>query len=117
MLKRPDPEPVRPLRPTAFHVLLALAGGERHGYAIKQEVERLTEGAVAMGPGTLYETLQKLEEEELIREMREKPEGEPDHVQRKYYRLTARGRRLLESEARRLGRIADYARAKIEEAT
>lgn len=104
------------LRPVGFHVLLALADGERHGYAIKQEVERLTEGAIRMGPGTLYETLQKLEDDELIRESR-KPAGETDHAQRRYYRLTDRGRRLLETEIKRLARIVDYARAKVREET
>lgn len=101
-----------PLTPAVFHVLLALADGERHGYAIMQEVERTTEGRVAMGPGTLYGTLKRLLRAGLIDESDERPDPEIDDSRRRYYRLTGLGRRVAAAEAARLAAAVADARAK-----
>ena len=107
--------PVRTLSPTVLHILLALADGAKHGYAIKQEAEIRSDGNVRLGPGTLYEAIQRLEDEGLIRET----SGGADPIngqeaQRRYYALTARGRRVLRDQIDRLGRLVDYARSKPE---
>jgi len=102
-----------PLKSRAFHMLLVLADGDRHGYAIKQEVERLTGGVLRLGPGTLYETIQRLERDGLIAEALGRPDPEKDHSQRRYYRLTDLGRGVLEAEVERLGGIIDHARARV----
>ena len=101
-----------PLRPKLFHILLALADGERHGYAIKKEIEETTEGTVRMGPGSLYEGIQRLEEMALIRAVEHTPVGEKEHSQRRYYRLTSTGLGVLRDEVRRLERVLELARAR-----
>lgn len=103
----------RPLSPAVVHILLALADGARHGYAIKQEVELRSEGAVRLGPGTLYEAIQRLQDSGFIREAR--PSAEPangQEAQRRYYAITPRGRRALGDEIQQLGRLIDYARSR-----
>ena len=107
--------PSRTLSPTVLHILLALADGAKHGYAIKQEAESRSDGNVRLGPGTLYEAIQRLEDEGLIRETG----GDADPIngqeaQRRYYALTARGRRVLRDQIDRLARLVDYARSKPE---
>lgn len=109
----PGQPKVKPLRETMLHVLLALAEGERHGYAIKRDVESRTGGVVKMGPGTLYETLQRAEKQGLIEETEDRPPAAEDHSQRRYYRLTVLGRSALETEVRRLVAIVDDARARV----
>jgi DNA-binding PadR family transcriptional regulator len=102
-----------PLTPAVFHILLALAGGRLHGYAISKEIVRQTDGHVRMGPGTLYGTLQRLRDLGWV-EISES--RSPDDERRRYYRLTGLGRRSLETEVRRmegLVRAARTARAKI----
>jgi DNA-binding PadR family transcriptional regulator len=94
-----------------IHILLALADGDRHGYAIKQEVERQTDGAIRLGPGTLYEAIQRLEQTELIEEA-SAPRHDTDRVPRRYYRLTRKGWTLLKAEVARLERLVDVAHAK-----
>ncbi len=95
-----------------IHILLALADGERHGYAIKQEVERQTDGAIRLGPGTLYEAIQRLEQSALIEEA-DAPRGrEVDRKARRYYRLTRKGWALLKEEVGRLERLVALAQAK-----
>jgi DNA-binding PadR family transcriptional regulator len=109
------PELRKPFSPTVLHILLALADGARHGYAIKQEAESRSEGAVRLGPGTLYEAIQRLLEAQLIRET--SADADPvngQEAQRRYYELTARGRRVLREEITQLGRLVDYARSKPE---
>ncbi len=115
--RRPDQRPAPaseaehalPLSPAVFHILLVLADGHAHGYAIMQEVERMTEGAVQLGPGTLYRSLQKLVVDGLIEEL---PMGvdEGDDERRRYYRLTSRGLRIARAEAERLRRLVTLAR-------
>ena len=106
--------PRRPLSPTVLHILLALADGARHGYAIKQEAEGRSEGSVRLGPGTLYEAIQRLLDAGLIREASGDDPANGQEAQRRYYALTARGRRVLRDELAQLGRLVDYARRKPE---
>lgn len=106
------PENMPPLTPAVFHVLLALAGGERHGYAIMQEVAESTEGRIKMGPGTLYGTIKRLLEAQLIEESDERPDAHLDDERRRYYRLTAVGEQVVRAEARRYSDMVALARRK-----
>lgn len=91
--------------------MLALAEGDRHGYAIKQEVEAKTDGSIRLGPGTLYEAIQRLEESGFIEETDPHADAvNGQEAQRRYYRLTNRGWTVLREELRSLGRIVDLAR-------
>lgn len=101
-----------PLTPAAFHVLLALADRDRHGYAIMQEVRETTAGRVEMGPGTLYGTIKRLLGAGLIEESDERPDPRIDDRRRRYYRLTRRGRRVAAAEAARLAEAVADARSK-----
>jgi DNA-binding PadR family transcriptional regulator len=95
-----------PLTPVALHVLVALAGGAAHGYAVAQEVERATEGAVKLGPGTLYGSLQRLQHGGLIEEVDPPADADGAHAdRRRYFELTALGERTLREDARRLARV------------
>ncbi len=100
--KTPPPESFLPLKPNWFHVLLSLAGQEQHGYGIMQEVLERTGGKVRLWPATLYGTLKRLIDEELIEESDERPAPELDDARRRYYRLTGLGRRVLAAESERL---------------
>jgi DNA-binding PadR family transcriptional regulator len=99
-----------PLPPAAFHILVALADDDRHGYAIIQEVSARTGGAVVLGPGTLYRSIQRLLQQGLILETRERPAPELDDQRRRYYRITPRGRAAARAEARRLDDLVKLAR-------
>jgi DNA-binding PadR family transcriptional regulator len=101
-----------PLTPAVFHVLLALADGERHGYAIMQEVAENTGGRIKMGPGTLYGTIKRLLEARMIDESDERPDPDLDDERRRYYRLTALGQRAVRAEASRYAEMAEVARRK-----
>jgi len=101
-----------PLTPAVFHVLLALADGERHGYAIMQEVAESTGGRIRMGPGTLYGTIKRLLEARMIEESDERPDPDLDDERRRYYRLTALGQRAVRAEAQRYAEMAQIARRK-----
>lgn len=107
---REEPEALLPLTPSAYHILLALAGGEKHGYAVMQEVNRLSEGAVQLGPGTLYRSLKGLLDQGLIAESGERPDPAHDDERRRYYRLTDLGQRVAQAETRRLARLVERAR-------
>jgi DNA-binding PadR family transcriptional regulator len=107
-----DPEELLPLSPAAFHIMLALADSERHGYGIIKEVEGRTEGRVRLGPGTLYGAIRRLEDEGLVEESDERPDASLDDERRRYYRLTAFGRRVAAAEAERLSQLVATARAK-----
>ena len=101
-----------PLSLSVIHILLALADGARHGYAIKQEVEDRSGGEVRLGPGTLYEAVQRLEDAGYIEE--ESARDDPrdgQEAQRRYYRLTPDGWSVLRTEIRHLARMVDHARA------
>ncbi len=101
-----------PLTPAVFHILLALAGEERHGYGIMQEVAAITNGALRLGPGTLYGTLKRLLAAGLVAEADERPDPALDDERRRYYRLTEQGRRVAEEEAHRLQSLVSVARSK-----
>ena len=107
-----EPESLLPLTPAVFHVLLALADGERHGYAIMQEVTESTDGQIKMGPGTLYGTVKRLLEAELIEESDERPDAKLDDERRRYYRLTGVGAKVVRAEAQRYAAIVAHARGK-----
>jgi DNA-binding PadR family transcriptional regulator len=106
-----DPEERLPLTPAVFHILLALTDGERHGYAIMQEVAETTDRQVNMGPGTLYGTIKRMLEAGLIEESDRRSEARDDE-RRRYYRLTGVGQRVAEAEARRYNEMAKLARRK-----
>ena len=89
MAKTDRPEQALPLTPAVFHILLALTRADRHGYAIKQEVERFTDGALRLGPGTLYWSIKRMVEDGLIEESDERPDPELDDERRRYDRSTA----------------------------
>ena len=91
-----------PLTPAEFHILLALAQGERHGYAIMREVAEQTGGQMRLGPGTLYGSIRRLLGEGVIEECEARPDPALDDERRRYYRLTSYGRRVAEAEAARL---------------
>jgi DNA-binding PadR family transcriptional regulator len=101
-----------PLTPAVFDILLSLWGVERHGYGIMREVRRETEGRVILQPGTLYRALSRLLEAGLVEESDERPDPELDDERRRYYRLTALGKRVLKAEAARLEQQVNAARAK-----
>ena len=109
-LKRP--EDMLPLTPAVFHILLALADGEKHGYGIMQEVETITEGHVKMGPGTLYGSIKRMLAAGLIAEEQERPDPELDDERRRYHRLTGPGADALRAEVRRLSDLVQVARRK-----
>ncbi|MEM7352035.1 MAG: PadR family transcriptional regulator [Acidobacteriota bacterium] len=103
----------KPLTPAVLHTLLALASGPRHGYAISQEVEQASEGQVRMGPGTLYGSLQRMQTSGLVRQAKSiADQGGPHAERRRYYELTSAGWAALRSEARRLEKVVDLARAR-----
>src|ERR1700690_2127614 len=95
-------ESLLPLKTQWFHIMLSLAGGEQHGYGIMQEVRARTAGKVRLWPATLYGSLKRLIEAELIEESDERPAPELDDSRRRYYRLTAPGKRVLDAECDRL---------------
>jgi DNA-binding PadR family transcriptional regulator len=101
-----------PLSPAVFHILLALAAGEMHGYAIMHEVAILSDGQVNIGPGTLYGSIKKMLADGLIQESHRRPDPRLDDERRRYYRITEEGRRLLGAEAERLSRLVRVARSR-----
>jgi DNA-binding PadR family transcriptional regulator len=108
----PRPADFLPLTPAVLHILLALADGEQHGYAVAQAVEELTGGTVRMGPGTLYGSIGRMVANGLIEESARARSRSGDDPRRRFYRLTTLGRRVLESETDRLARVVALARAK-----
>ena len=112
MNKTPSPERYLPLKPPWFHVLLSLAEQEQHGYGIMQEVLQRTDGKVRLWPATLYGTLKRLIDEELIEESGQRPPAEADDARRRYYRLTKMGRRVLAAEGERLEDLVRIIHAK-----
>jgi DNA-binding PadR family transcriptional regulator len=100
-----------PLRPIEFQILLTLAGEDRHGYGIMQEAARLTAGELDLEAGTLYRALHRMLKAGWIAESARRPAGESDDERRRYYHLTAHGRRIAVDEAQRLARLVSTARA------
>ena len=104
-------EPTAPLTPAMFHVLLALAGDDLHGYAILKDVELRTDGEVKLSTGTLYGIIKRLLNDGLIAERRERPPRYDDE-RRRYYRLTSTGREVAAAEAERLEKVVALARSR-----
>lgn len=111
MAKR-DPHSFLPLKTNWFHIMLSLTGQEQHGYGIMNEVLARTNGKVRLWPATLYGTLKRLIDEELIQESDERPAAEFDDARRRYYRLTKLGRRVLDAESERLEDLVGILRSK-----
>ena len=102
MAKTDTTRELLPLTAPVFHILLALADEERHGYGIMQDVARQTEGALQLGPGTLYGCLKRMLAAGLVEESEERHDPEMDDERRRYYRMTQLGRRAARAEAKRL---------------
>jgi len=100
-----------PLPTATFHILVALADDDRHGYAIIQDVEARTGGELRLSAGTLYRSIQRMLEQGLIVETRERPAPEDDDERRRYYRITAFGTAVAKAEAQRLTNLVRIARA------
>jgi DNA-binding PadR family transcriptional regulator len=101
-----------PLLPATFHILVALADEDRHGYAIIQDVAARTDGSIRLSPGTLYRSIQRMLEDGLIVETDERPSPEDDDERRRYYRLTTLGTAVAQAEAARLMDLVRMARAR-----
>ena len=108
---QPDPESLLPLPPAVFHILVALAEGDRHGYSIMQDVAARTDGKLRMSPGTLYGSIKRMLEDGLTVEVDERPDPENDDERRRYYRLTAFGRQVAAADAARLQKVLNQARS------
>ena len=107
-----DPGDLLPLPPAQLHILLALADGEKHGYAVMSEVEQMTDGEVSMGPGTLYGAIKRMLNADLIEESDDRPDPELDDERRRYYRVSGFGARVLTAELARLEQLVRTAEAK-----
>ena len=112
-MARFNPLPFLPLTPAMFQVLLALADGEKNGYAILKEVSRRSGGKVTLRAGTLYTTLRRTVDDGLVEESDERPDPALDDERRRYYRLTDRGRAVAVAETERLSDTLMQARAKL----
>jgi DNA-binding PadR family transcriptional regulator len=107
-----DPEPHLPLTPAMFHVLVALADGDKHGYAILKDVKRRTDDRVKLSAGTLYAVIKRLLDDDMIVESDERPDPALDDERRRYFRLTPFGRQVAIAEAERMEQALSLARAK-----
>jgi DNA-binding PadR family transcriptional regulator len=107
----PQPDDLLPLPPATFHILLSLAVEDRHGYAIIQDVATRTGGAVKLSAGTLYRSIQRMLEQDLLEERRTRPAPEDDDERRRYYRITPFGEAVARAEARRLTNLVKLAKA------
>lgn len=111
-LENSDPHAFLPLTPAVFHILLALADGERHGYSIMREVEAYTNGQLKLGATTLYRSIRQMLAASLIVESGERPDPALDDERRRYYRLSDLGRQVALAEMQRLDHLMAVARAK-----
>ena len=107
----PAPTDLLPLPPVTLHILMALSADDRHGYAIIQHVIERTDGAVRLGAGTLYRSIQRMLEQGLIEEITERPDPDDDDERRRYYRITPFGRSVARAETQRLTDLVKLARA------
>ena len=111
MSERGSADDLLPLPAATFHILMALADGDRHGYGIIQDVAASTDGGLKLSAGTLYRSIQRMLEDGLIVETRDRPAPELDDERRRYYRITAFGTAVARAEARRLTQLVKLARA------
>lgn len=111
-MKLRDPEALLPLKPVVFQVLLSLSEGERHGYAIVQDIAERSSARLQLEPGNLYRVLQSMLDDGLIEESDRRPAPDRDDERRRYYRITPFGRRVASAEAARLSDIVADARAR-----
>ena len=111
-MTKPNPKTFIPLKAQWFHIMLSLAGEEQHGYGIMQEVLGRTHGKVLLWPATLYGSIKRLIEANLIEESDERPAPELDDQRRRYYRMTTLGRRVLDAECERLQDLVRTIRVK-----
>jgi len=109
-IRESEIEDLLPLPEATFHILMAVAEDDRHGYAIIQEVAARTDGMLKLSPGTLYRSIQRMLEQGLIQETAERPAPELDDERRRYYRITSFGRAVAKAEARRLAQLVKLAR-------
>jgi DNA-binding PadR family transcriptional regulator len=112
MKSKPIPDELMPLPSAVFHILVSLADVDRHGYAIIQDVTARTGGEVKLGPGTLYRSIQRMLEQDLIVEADTRPAPDADDERRRYYRITPFGRQVARAEAERLSGLVALARAR-----
>ena len=111
-MNRLEPDQLLPLRPVVFQVLLSLVEGERHGYAIVQDIAERSAARLQIEPGNLYRTLRFMLDEGLIEESERRPAAEQDDERRRYYRITRFGERVASAEAARLAELVAEARAR-----
>jgi DNA-binding PadR family transcriptional regulator len=111
-MKKIDVQKFIPLKTQWFHIMVSLAGGEQHGYGIMQDVLNRTTGKVRLWPATLYGSIKRLIEADLIEESDERPTPELDDARRRYYRLTSLGKRVLDAECERLQELVRTIRVK-----
>jgi DNA-binding PadR family transcriptional regulator len=107
-----DAAHLTPLAPAVFHILLCLGDGERHGYALKREIAQRTGGKLKLGPGVLYGSINKMLELGLIEESADRPDPHLDDERRRYYRITAYGRKAAQAEAVRMRELVQMAAAR-----
>jgi DNA-binding PadR family transcriptional regulator len=113
MAKSKSPQELLPLTQPVFHILLALADEERHGYGIMQDVAAQTGDTLQLGPGTLYGCLKRMLAAGLVEETDERPDPALDDERRRYYRMTPFGKRVVHAEAHRLAGAVNAAMAKL----
>jgi DNA-binding PadR family transcriptional regulator len=109
---KPSPADLVPLPAAVFHILLTLGEGERHGYALKREIARRTDGRLTLGAGVLYGSIAKMLAQGLIEESDERPDPHLDDERRRYYRITPLGRRVARAEAARMRDLVQLASAR-----
>jgi DNA-binding PadR family transcriptional regulator len=102
-----------PLAPAVFHILLALADGDAHGYRIRAEVIERSNGALKLDPGSLYRLIARLSADGLIDEAPGRPKADEDDERRRYYRLTPLGKRVLAAETERMAALVAFSRTKV----
>jgi DNA-binding PadR family transcriptional regulator len=107
-----EAESLLPLPPATFHILVALADEDRHGYAVIKDVAARTGGALKLSPGTLYRSIDRMVQQGLIREVSSRVAKDMDDERRRYYRITPFGREVARAESRRLAQMLHLARAK-----
>lgn len=108
-----SPEDMIPLTPAVFHILLSLADGEKHGYAIMQAVEDISDGRVKMGPGTLYGSIKRMQKSSFIIETDQRPDPQLDDERRRYYKLTDFGQHVATLEAHRLHNLVNSRQSRL----